>query len=463
MVETKKGGFAHHNVKVRRVIPHASAPTDGYYPDQVAAAYGYPKGVSPTGRIIGIVELGGDHYLSDTETACQARGVSVPQITVIQVNGAAITPDPNGADVEVALDVQNAAMAFPGCPQRLYFCNNTEADFIAGVQQALNECDEVICCWGAPENQWSASGLQQMSSVITTAKAAGKHFHPASGDSGSGDGEKGKNVDFPGSAPDSVTWGGTTLPAGSNGLPNLAAETAWPDSGGGISSQFSKPSYQAGETVSGSMRGVPDAAMCADPNTPYNIFNRSSGGWLQVGGTSGAAPMGGTMFCLLKAQNGGTLPTDIHPLLYAAGACRDIQGGSNGAYQAGPGYDLVTGNGVPIYSALLAAIQGQGSTPPVTTSPPPASPPPPSSPPAAPTLPVPLPALEQLIQELVADLEADLEAILGSLGSSAALLDLSAWLLRPSLKDALAASVRARVTAKVQMAVQAARAKKPAA
>jgi hypothetical protein len=64
----------------------------------------------------------------------------------------------------------------------------------------------------------------------------------------------------------------------------------------------------------------------------------------------------------------------FNPALYgqaaAAGALRDITSGSNGAYDAGAGWDACTGLGSPKGAQLLAALQGPAAPPP----PPPGSP-----------------------------------------------------------------------------------------
>ena len=53
----------------------------------------------------------------------------------------------------------------------------------------------------------------------------------------------------------------------------------------------------------------------------------------------------------------------LNPLLYGSlagqGATRDITGGTNGAFVAGPGWDACTG--CPVGSKLLAALAGQPS------------------------------------------------------------------------------------------------------
>jgi kumamolisin len=42
--------------------------------------------------------------------------------------------------------------------------------------------------------------------------------------------------------------------------------------------------------------------------------------------------------------------------LIGSGSFRDITVGNNGAFDAGPGYDLVTGLGVPNVAALVKAL-----------------------------------------------------------------------------------------------------------
>jgi kumamolisin len=49
----------------------------------------------------------------------------------------------------------------------------------------------------------------------------------------------------------------------------------------------------------------------------------------------------------------------LNPLLYpliGTSSFRDILQGTNGAFSAGPGYDLVTGIGVPNVKALIQSL-----------------------------------------------------------------------------------------------------------
>jgi kumamolisin len=114
-----------------------------------------------------------------------------------------------------------------------------------------------------------------------------------------------------------------------------------------VSSVFKAPAYQGGG--SGGMRTVPDVASNADPFTGDAVF--SAGDWTVVGGTSAAAPMWAGFTALHDALSHGRLG-NANPAYYAIAAgpaygtaFNDITDGSNGAFDAGPGYDEVTGLG----------------------------------------------------------------------------------------------------------------------
>src|SRR5262249_40659550 len=96
-----------------------------------------------------------------------------------------------------------------------------------------------------------------------------------------------------------------------------------------------------------------------------------------IGGTSAVAPLWAGLITGCVA--GGVTSGSLFSRLYGnASAFNDVIQGNNGAYQAGPGYDLCTGLGAPHGTAILAALMGG-----VIVSPPP--PPPPAPPPPVPT------------------------------------------------------------------------------
>jgi len=87
-----------------------------------------------------------------------------------------------------------------------------------------------------------------------------------------------------------------------------------------------------------------------------------NGSTLTIGGTSWSAPTWAGICALINqariAAGQPALPY-LGPLIYplnGAAAFHDITQGSNGAYRAGPGYDLCTGLGAPNVAALVQAL-----------------------------------------------------------------------------------------------------------
>jgi len=123
----------------------------------------------------------------------------------------------------------------------------------------------------------------------------------ACGDNGSSDWRcEREHVDFPASSPHALACG--AAPACAARRPASDSEVVWNDgasggaSGGGISSFFATPSWQAqlsadarGKSSPLAMRGVPDVAGDADPDTGYDV--RIDGEDTVIGGTSAVAPL----------------------------------------------------------------------------------------------------------------------------------------------------------------------------
>jgi subtilase family serine protease len=176
-------------------------------------------------------------------------------------------------------------------------------------------------------------------------------------------------------------------------------------SGGGTSRLFAQPSYQAGVVPSGisqtygggAMRSVPDVAALGDPNTGMLVgetqtFPDGSQHYSEyrIGGTSLASPLYAGMFALAQQKAGHAFGL-ANPVLYAAGRANSIDitktdiatypGDVRSDYVNGvdasagyvysertfdsdaaltihvrPGYDDVTGVGVPNGQAWLNAV-----------------------------------------------------------------------------------------------------------
>jgi len=180
----------------------------------------------------------------------------------------------------------------------------------------------------------------------------------ASGDAGSSDGvnDGADHVDFPASSPYALACGGTSLQASSG---NITSEAVWNDGanggagGGGVSSFFALPSWQATLQVTNAQgvstplqsRGVPDVSGDADPLTGYDV--RVDGSDTIFGGTSAVAPLWAGLIARINSAKGSAVGY-IHPQLYKnAGVFNDITQGNNGDFSASVGWDACTGLGSP--------------------------------------------------------------------------------------------------------------------
>ncbi|HEU5389827.1 MAG TPA: S53 family peptidase [Streptosporangiaceae bacterium] len=374
----------------RGVAPHAAAAGSTYPPNQVAGIYKFPAGTTGAGQTIAIIELGGGFSTSDLDTYFGGLGIAVPSISAVSVDGASNAPgsDPNGADIEVALDIDVIGAAAPGATQIVYFApNDGDQGFVDAISAAASATPAPIAIsisWGQSEDSWTAQGRIAMDAAIADAAAMGITVCVASGDNGSGDAvsDGQSHVDFPASSPHALACGGTKLMANpSTGV--ISSEVVWNETaanegagGGGVSDHFAVPSFQANagvparaarsEAVSeaaaaGGGRGVPDVAGNADPVTGYQVF---SGGQAQVvGGTSAVAPLWAALVSRLAEATGQRFGL-IQTLLYAGvspgtavDGFNDITSGNNGAYAAGPGWDACSGLGSPDGTALLNRLK----------------------------------------------------------------------------------------------------------
>jgi kumamolisin len=366
-----------------------------YTPPQVAAIYQYPETVDGTGQTIAIIELGGGFSDSDLDTYFSELGLATPSVTAVGVDGATNVPDqaPGGADDEVLLDIEMTGSVANGAAQLVYFAPNTDQGFIDAVTTAVQAEPTpaaVSISWGAPESEWTSQAMTSLDEAIADGVALGVTVCVAAGDNGSSDGvDDGQpHVDFPASSPHALGCGGTTLDADpSTGV--ITSETVWNDgtsggaTGGGVSTTFALPTWQANAGVpaapgGGTGRGVPDVAGNADPNTGYQIL--VDGEQVVIGGTSAVAPLWAALTSMLVQSLGSDLGL-VQQSLYAGiepaepvDGLRDITVGSNGAYSAGPGWDACSGLGVPEGTTLLARLSAAGATAQPAQSPPAQSP-----------------------------------------------------------------------------------------
>jgi kumamolisin len=341
----------------------ATGQAVAFNPPQVAELYDYPTTVNGAGETIGILELGGGYETSDIQTYFTGLGLTPPTVVALSVDGGTNVPggDPNGADGEVALDIQVAGSIANGAKIAVYFAPNTDQGFIDAITTAVHDTANtpsvLSISWGGPESSWAQSSVTALDDACQSAAALGVTITVASGDNGSSDGVSGNNVDFPASSPHVLACGGTELIGSGT---SIESETVWNDgsqggaTGGGYSTLFPVPTWQSSAGISGPGRGVPDVAGDAAPESGYNIL--VDGQQEVVGGTSAVAPLWAALIAMINQMKGAPVGF-VNPTLYGnAGDFRDITSGNNGAYSAGPGWDACTGLGSPNGQEIAGAL-----------------------------------------------------------------------------------------------------------
>ncbi|MGH9918363.1 MAG: S53 family peptidase [Nitrososphaerales archaeon] len=356
-----------------RIRPAAAAGVS-YAPTQVGTLYDFPSGEDGSGQRLGIIELGGGYSPSDIQTYFSDLGIAPPSVTSVSVDDAANSPtgDPNGPDAEVLLDIEVAGANAPKAQVLVYFAPNTDAGFVDAVEAALQSTQGapsiISISWGSAESEWTSQGVQALDQAFQDAAALGVTVCAASGDAGSSDGVTDglAHVDYPASSQYVLGCGGTRLNEASG---KITSQVVWDDlpsggaTGGGVSDVFALPSWQAGAGVPPSAnpggrvgRGVPDVSGDADPQTGYTVV--VDGQQITVGGTSAVAPLWTGLLILIN-QGIGKPVGYINPLLYQSASASefyDIVSGTNGAYDAGPGWDACTGWGSPDGAKLLGVL-----------------------------------------------------------------------------------------------------------
>lgn len=356
-----------------RLVQRPALAGEGHLPNQFAALYDFPASLDGGGQTIALIELGGGYLDADITQAFAAMKLSPPRVVAVPVDGARNDPTGEGADGEVALDIQVAGGVAPGAGIAVYFAPNTDAGFAnaisAAAQDAARKPSVISISWGSAETNWTEQAVQTMNSILQDAAQLGVSVFAASGDSlatdGIPDGEA--HVDFPASSPWAIGCGGTVTSV-ANGA--ISGQRVWNDgrsgTGGGISDLFEPPAFQNGVTLPPSVngarqgRGVPDVAGNAGPESGYAIV--VAGQETLAAGTSAVAPLWAGLLARVnqKAQRPvGFFLAAVYgrPELFdevTQGSNRPS--GSRLGYDAGPGWNACTGLGTPRGQALADAL-----------------------------------------------------------------------------------------------------------
>jgi subtilase family serine protease len=343
-------------------------------PEWIRSSYGfdpiYQSGVNGKNQVIAIVSYGG-FYTSDVDEYFSSRRISpAPKVDVIEVNGpVAITRE---AATEVGMDTEFAGMIAPGVHLLVFeSSHNDDAGDVELFNAILDDgrAKVISYSWGNCETAVSHQHLLDMNKIFARAVAQGVNIIVGSGDFGAEGcpGDSGIVADWPASSPYVVAVGGTTIQGLDRGE---VQETAWADSGGGMSGIFEKPSWQ--KDIPYERRAFPDVAFNADASSGEPAWVHSGHGgdedahWVTMGGTSIAAPQWAGFLALVgDARRGKPTLGFINPKIYnlkedqRSSLFHDVTQGSNDGFFAGLGWDAVTGWGSMRASPLLEFLSHQ--------------------------------------------------------------------------------------------------------
>jgi subtilase family serine protease len=383
----KKSDYAKaHGIDPGKVVTHAttgSGPSASFLGSDMRAAYYEGTALTGTGQNIALFEfLGTD--LADLTTYYKNVGQTEPYTpTLISTGGysTSCTESSGCDDTEQTLDMTQAMGMAPGSTMLyMYVCGNSStisdtaciSAMVSTTAAPLSK--QISCSWG-----WTPADPSTLDPYFEQMASQGQNFFAAAGDSSAW---SASNEAWPADDANIVSVGGTDLTTASAAGP-WKSETAWADSGGGISpDSIPIPSWQKLSGVitssnrgSTTLRNGPDVAANAN-FTFYVCADQTTCTANDYGGTSFAAPMWAGYLALANQQaaaNGDSIGF-INPILYPAALTssygtyfHDITSGSCGTYSGITGYDLCTGWGSPNTTGLISLFAGT-STPSFTLS-----------------------------------------------------------------------------------------------
>jgi pro-kumamolisin-like protein len=386
--------------RTSRAVPNAQS---GYAPADLVGAYDagplQQAGVSGNNQTVAVFELDG-YQSSDVTQYLQTYNLGSPAISNVLVDG--FNGSAGAGAIEVELDIEVVAAMAPKATQIVYEGPNTTQGVNDTYNKIVtdNKAQVTTISWGECESASGTSELQTLDTIFKQGASEGIAMFAASGDSGAYDcNDSNLAVDSPAGDPYITGVGGTNLQI-SNGA--YGSESVWSNpsdtqrspkgsgGGGGLSNTFALPSWQTGPGVknqySNGNRQVPDVSADADPASGYSVYctvassGCPSAGWIEVGGTSAAAPLwaGSTASMNEYLQKQGKSRMGFaNPVLYGLAGTQqqfapfhDVTSGTNLFYPATAGYDEASGWGSPdIYNIARDIAGGSVPNPSPTPSP----------------------------------------------------------------------------------------------
>ncbi|HWZ32633.1 MAG TPA: protease pro-enzyme activation domain-containing protein [Bryobacteraceae bacterium] len=363
-------------------------------PDDLATIYNiapiYKAGINGNGQKLVIAGQTAIH-ISDMRQFRSAFGLPATDPQVVLVPGST-DPGITGDLDEAALDVEWSGAIARNAQLIYVYSSNVAVSAAYAIDQNL--APVVSFSYGLCEQKASGTTIASAyQSIAQQGNAQGITWLASSGDAGAAACDRqgasplassGIAVNLPASVPEVTGVGGTqfaegngnywssaTTATGSSAL-SYIPEVAWNENGsnglgstgGGLSTFYSKPLWQAGLGVpSANARAVPDISLTAAGHDGYLVYLNAQP--VPIGGTSASTPAFAGLVTLLNQFTNSKGQGNLNPNLYRLASTtpnvfHDVVGGSNVVpcaagspncsqgsfgYFAGPGYDAVTGWG----------------------------------------------------------------------------------------------------------------------
>lgn len=383
-------------------INDGSGLTTTMAPSDIYTAYGVSavldRGIDGSGQTIAVVARS-DFNVGDVTSFQQQFGVPVRTPTKAFPAGNPGIGSPNSAcagyrnprlftqcvqdeEAEVLLDVQWAGALAPGAS---LLVDISDTDIDASLSDIVNHHPEakiISVSFGVCE-RLDPTAAPAWESLAAQAAAQGQTVVVAAGNDGA-DGCQdgfGASVNALSSPPQITAVGGTALDPGFNAggaATGRVSEVVWNDadgsSGGGVSTQISKPAYQTGTGVpADGFRDQPDVSLMASPTTSGYVIVAENQVMI-IGGTSVATPSWAGIVALVNHAAGAHGLGVINDSLYTLGRKQygeggpavfsDITSGTNTldgvrGFSAGAGFDLASGWGTPNVALLVQTLSGR--------------------------------------------------------------------------------------------------------
>jgi subtilase family serine protease len=384
-------------VRIRGEFP-AALPAVGYTPAQIRAAYFVGAllraGINGKGQSIAIVDSFGSPTIRHDLTVFDRTFhlAAPPELQIIHPAGPIPRFNPSNSNMagwaaETTLDVEWAHVMAPAARIVLVETPVSENEGTSGFPQ-IEEAEKYVIghhlagvisqSFGATEETFPKGTLRPLRGAYFLAAQRHVTVVSASGDAGATDLMTNMRdyyltrvTSWPASDPLVTSVGGTDVNLNSRGN-RRAPDRVWNDGGnsvpsaggGGLSIDFSRPTYQnRWKSVVGGRRGVPDIAMSASCAHSVEVYSSFAGpGWSPICGTSEATPLFAGLIALTDQMVGKPIG-QINAFLYAMAAAKDpgivdiTRGNNTVTFQQGgtshtvvgwnavPGYDLASGLG----------------------------------------------------------------------------------------------------------------------